>query len=134
MSRIERRSLDDPDELRNWPLLTVNFLSLGSLSIGYGTVQPGWRWSTHMRKATDEPLCQVHHLQLLLSGRFAVQMEDGEYAEIEPRVMAIGGASDITVSSATRGLGEDRGLHFESRGVQHLKGLPNPLEVFALVD
>ena len=37
-----------------------------------------------MRKETDEPLCQIHHLQLLLSVRFAIQLEDGEYAEIEP--------------------------------------------------
>jgi hypothetical protein len=38
------------------------------------------------------------------------------------------------VSSNTRGLVEDGGLGFESRGAQHLKGLPTPLEVFALVD
>lgn len=84
MGRIERRSLTDPDEIRGWPLLTVSLLNVGSLSIGYGTVKSGWRWSTHMHKATDEPLCRVHHLQLLLSGRFAVQMDDGEYTEIEP--------------------------------------------------
>jgi class 3 adenylate cyclase len=38
------------------------------------------------------------------------------------------------VSSSTRGLVEDGGLRFESRGTKHLKGLPTPLEVFALVD
>jgi class 3 adenylate cyclase len=38
------------------------------------------------------------------------------------------------VSSTTRGLVEDGGRHFESRGVQSLKGLPAPIEVFALVD
>ncbi|MEX1104130.1 MAG: cupin domain-containing protein, partial [Dehalococcoidia bacterium] len=84
MSRIERKSLRKPEELREMPLLTVNMVHFGSLTVGYGTVQPGWRWSTHMRRETDEPLCQIHHLQLLLSGRFAVQMDDGEYAEIEP--------------------------------------------------
>ena len=50
------------------------------------------------------------------------------------RVMALGGASEIMVSSTARGLIEDGGLRFESRGVQRLKGLPTPLEVFALVD
>ena len=50
------------------------------------------------------------------------------------RVMALGEASDVMVSSSTRGLVEDRSLRFESRGTQHLKGLPTPLEVFALVD
>jgi class 3 adenylate cyclase len=235
-----------------------------------------------MRKETDEPLCQIHHLQLMLSGRFAIEMDDGEYAEVGPnevfdvppghdvwvlgdepvavvdflgnieqlgrpasrdrivttllmtdivdstatasrlgdaiwkqtlgehnrlvrarlerylgqevnttgdgflamfasaigaircaasirdatagvglpvrigvhtgevellpgdiggvavhaaaRVMALGQASDVMVSSSTRGLVEDGGLRFESRGEQRLKGLPTPLEVFALVD
>ena len=84
MGRIERKSLDHPDEVRELPMLTMHFVRVGSLTIGRGIVQPGWRWSTHMRRETDEPLCQIHHLQLLLSGRFAVQLEDGEYAEIEP--------------------------------------------------
>jgi class 3 adenylate cyclase len=50
------------------------------------------------------------------------------------RVMALGRASDVMVSSSTRGLVEDGRLRFESRGAQRLKGLPMSLEVFALVD
>ena len=264
------------------PSITLNLLRVGSLALGYATIQPGFRWSTHLREETDAPFCQIHHLQLLLSGRFAVEMDDGEYVEIGPneifdvppghdawvvgdepavlldflgnieqlgrpaskdrivttllmtdivestatasrvgdavwkqtlgehnrlvrarierylgeevnttgdgflamfasavgaircaasirdatagiglpvrigvhtgevellpgdigglavhaaaRVMAVGGASDIMVSSTTRGLVEDRDGRFQSRGAQHLKGLPTPLEVFALVD
>jgi class 3 adenylate cyclase len=282
MGRIERKSLNAPDEIRELPMMSLALLRVGSLTVGYGQVQPGWRWSTHMRKETDEPLCQIHHLQLMLSGRFAIEMDDGEYAEVGPnevfdvppghdvwvlgdepvavvdflgnieqlgrpasrdrivttllmtdivdstatasrlgdaiwkqtlgehnrlvrarlerylgqevnttgdgflamfasaigaircaasirdatagvglpvrigvhtgevellpgdiggvavhaaaRVMALGQASDVMVSSSTRGLVEDGGLRFESRGEQRLKGLPTPLEVFALVD
>jgi len=282
MGRIERKSLNAPDEIRELPMMSLALLRVGSLTVGYGQVQPGWRWSTHMRKETDEPLCQIHHLQLMLSGRFAIQMDDGEYAEIGPnevfdvppghdvwvlgdepvavvdflgnieqlgrpaskdrivttllmtdivdstatasrlgdaiwkqtlgehnrlvrarlerylgqevkttgdgflamfasagaaircaasirdatagvglpvrigvhtgevellpgdiggvavhaaaRVMALGKASDVMVSSSTRGLVDDGGLRFESLGEQRLKGLPTPLEVFALVD
>jgi class 3 adenylate cyclase len=49
------------------------------------------------------------------------------------RVMALGGASDIIVSSSTRGLVDDDALHFESKGDQELKGLPAPLGVYALI-
>jgi class 3 adenylate cyclase len=49
------------------------------------------------------------------------------------RVMALGRASEVMVSSGTRGLVEDGTLRFEPRGVQRLKGLPTPIEVFALV-
>ena len=282
MGRIERKSVHEPDEVRELPAITLNLLRVGSLALGYATVQPGFRWSTHLRQASEAPLCQIHHLQLLLSGRFGVEMDDGEQVEIGPdeifdvppghdawvigdepavlldflgnieqlgrpaskdrivttllmtdivdstatasrlgdaawkqtlgehnrlvrarlerylgqevnttgdgflamfasavgaircaasireateglglpvrigihtgevellpgdigglavhaasRVMALGGASDIMVSSSTRGLIEDGGLRFESRGAQHLKGLPSALEVFALVE
>ena len=50
------------------------------------------------------------------------------------RVMALGGASDIMVSSSTRSLVDDDALHFESKGEQDLKGLANSLGVFALLD
>ena len=83
MGQIKLRRLDQPDEVLKHPSLQVDLVRLGSLTVGLGTVQPGFRWSTHVGKETDEQFCQVHHLQLLLSGRFAVQMADGEYVEIE---------------------------------------------------
>lgn len=84
MGRIDRKSLDRPDDVRRLPLMTLQVTRVGQLTIGRGTVEPGFRWSTHARPATDTDSCQVHHLQMLLSGRFAVQMDDGEYMEIEP--------------------------------------------------
>jgi hypothetical protein len=261
MGRIAHRNLDTPDEVLEFPRLRVNLVRVGSLTIGRGIVEPGFRWSTHVRTEADEPFCQVHHLQMLLSGRFAVEMADGEHVEIEPgevfdvppghdawvvgdepavlldflgnidqlgrptttdrmvttlvmtdivdstatasrlgdntwkqlmaehnrlvrsrlerrgaircamsirdatagiglpvrigvhtgeiellpgdiggvavhaaaRVMALGGASDIMVSSSTRSLVDDDALHFESTGEQELKGLSAPLGVFALM-
>jgi class 3 adenylate cyclase len=84
MGRIEHKSVHEPDEVRELPAIVLNLLRVGSLALGYATVQPGFRWSTHLRQETDEPLCQIHHLQLLLAGRFAVEMDDGEYVEIQP--------------------------------------------------
>jgi class 3 adenylate cyclase len=48
------------------------------------------------------------------------------------RIMALGGASEIIVSSVTRGLVEGSDLRFEERGRQTVKGLERPIEVFAL--
>jgi class 3 adenylate cyclase len=50
------------------------------------------------------------------------------------RVMGAGRASEVLVSSTARSLVEDGGLRFESRGAQSLKGLPTPIEVFALLE
>jgi len=84
MGQIAHRNLDTPDEVLEFPRLRVNLVRVGSLTIGRGIVEPGFRWSTHVRTEADEPFCQVHHLQMLLSGRFAVEMADGEHVEIEP--------------------------------------------------
>jgi len=49
------------------------------------------------------------------------------------RIMALGGASEIIVSSVTRGLVEGSGFRFEKRGRHRVKGLQVPIEVFLLV-
>ena len=48
------------------------------------------------------------------------------------RIMALGRASEIIVSSVTRGLVEGSDLRFEERGRHKVKGLERPIEVFAL--
>ena len=65
-------------------LMDLNLLRVGSLSIGRGTSAAPLAMVDPHRTAPDQPSRQIHHVQLLLSGRFAIQMEDGEYAEIEP--------------------------------------------------
>jgi class 3 adenylate cyclase len=48
------------------------------------------------------------------------------------RIMALGGASEIIVSSVTRGLVEGSGFRFSERGQHQVKGLERPIEVFLL--
>jgi len=84
MGSIRRRSFKDPDALRDLPLAEIRIARIGSHTIGYGVEQPGWRWSTHMAPAAGMTSCPVHHVQVFLSGRFAVRMEDGEEIEFGP--------------------------------------------------
>jgi class 3 adenylate cyclase len=48
--------------------------------------------------------------------------------------MALGRASEIIVSSITRGLVEGSDLQFQERGHHTVKGLERPIEVFALAE
>ena len=59
-------------------------MHVGSLTIGRGILEPGWRWSTSMKPIQGTPSCQVHHLEVLLTGRFRVEMDDGTTAEFGP--------------------------------------------------
>lgn len=84
MGAIRRKSLNDPDAIRDLPLAVIRIARIGSHTIGYGVEQPGWRWSTHMGPGAGTASCPVHHLQVFLSGRFRVRMDDGEEVEFGP--------------------------------------------------
>jgi class 3 adenylate cyclase len=47
-------------------------------------VEPGFRWSTSYGPTAGTPSCQVHHVQVFLTGRFGVRMDDGEEVEFGP--------------------------------------------------
>lgn len=84
MGAIRRRSLSDPSARRDATNLSLGLASIGSHTIGYGVAQPGFRWSTDLQAAAGTPSCQVHHVQVFLTGRFGVRMDDGEEAEFGP--------------------------------------------------
>jgi class 3 adenylate cyclase len=48
------------------------------------------------------------------------------------RIMALGNAGDILVSSTTRELSDGSGFIYQNRGIHHLKGIPAPRRVFML--
>jgi class 3 adenylate cyclase len=50
------------------------------------------------------------------------------------RIMALGTAGEILISSTTHELSAGSGFTFEDRGTHTLKGVPAPRQVFALVD
>ena len=81
---IQHKSFNAPDEVRRFPKGIVNLVHLGSVTMGRGILEPGFRWSTSLRPIQGTPSCQIHHLQLMVQGRFHVEMDDGEAAEIGP--------------------------------------------------
>lgn len=77
-------------------------MHVGSLTIGRGILEPGWRWSTSLQSIQGTPSCQVHHLEVLLAGRFRVEMDDGETAEFGP-----GDVFDVPAGHDAWVVGED---------------------------
>jgi class 3 adenylate cyclase len=82
MGEIRRKRLDEPDQIREFPHGYGSVVRVGSLAIGRGVLEPGWRWSLHVGPQAGTASCQIHHLQLLLSGRFGVRMNSGEEVEL----------------------------------------------------
>ena len=95
---IQRKSLDAPDDVRRFPLGVVNLVHLGSVTMGRGVLQPGFRWSTSLRPIQGTASCQIHHLQLMLQGRLHVEMDAGETMEFGPGdVMNVPPGHDVWV-------------------------------------
>ena len=95
---IQRKSFDAPDDVRRFPNGVVNLVHLGSVTMGRGVLEPGFRWSTDLRPIQGTHSCQIHHLQLMVQGRFHVEMDDGESAEFGPGdVMNVPPGHDVWV-------------------------------------
>jgi len=72
------KRLDRPDEARAFDKGAFCVVRVGGAEIGRAEYQPGWRWSVDVAPIAGTPTCQVEHVGLVLSGRCAVRMEDGE--------------------------------------------------------
>jgi hypothetical protein len=82
MAGYEQKSLDKPDERRDFPKGHVDVVQLAGHSIGRTYLEPGWKWSESVKPVVGTELCEVPHVGYLLSGRIAVRMADGTELEI----------------------------------------------------
>jgi quercetin dioxygenase-like cupin family protein len=78
------RRFDEPDERRTFEKGAFELVNAGGMSIGRATYEPGWRWSEHVGPIAGTKLCQVEHVGIVVSGRAAVRMADGEEFVMEP--------------------------------------------------
>jgi quercetin dioxygenase-like cupin family protein len=76
--------VDEPHEVREFPLGRFELYRIGGHEIGRAIYEPGWRWSEHVRPIAGTELCQVDHLGLVLSGSAGVKMADGSKRILRP--------------------------------------------------
>ena len=77
-----KRTLDRP--VRAFERGRVEVVTLGGVTFGRATFQPGWRWSTHVKPVARTESCEAPHLQYHVSGRLRVRMDDGSEDEFGP--------------------------------------------------
>lgn len=84
MGRTIGKSLATPDETRVFPHGRSEIVDLGGLKVAKLVLEPGWRWSEHVRPIAGTASCQATHHGYVLSGRLGVRMDDGAEALYEP--------------------------------------------------
>ena len=69
MKTLQYRDLDlilkrfeEPDEIRQMEKGKFELVTIGGMTIGRATYEPGWKWSEHVGKALGKTHCDVEHV------------------------------------------------------------------------
>src|SRR5512139_3775218 len=84
MASFELKNFAEPDEVREFPFGRGEIVDIGGGKVMRITLQPGWRWSEHVKPTAGTELCQAPHFQYLASGRLGVRTADGAEFEVGP--------------------------------------------------
>ena len=81
---VPLKRFEQPDERREFPKGRFELVTIGDVTVGRATYQPGWKWSEHVAPTAGTPLCEVEHVGLVLRGRARVAMNDGTSVVLSP--------------------------------------------------
>jgi hypothetical protein len=85
MAGLEIKNVKSPDETRPFADKgNAAVVKLGEHPVLFGTFEPGWRWSDHVKPLAGTENCEAPHMLYCLQGRMKVAMADGTEGEVGP--------------------------------------------------
>jgi hypothetical protein len=84
MAKPEYKNFSSPDEMRTFPRGKLEVLQIRKGTVGRLTLEPGWRWSEHVKPIAGTEWCETPHFQYQVSGRLRVKMKDGSEFDLNP--------------------------------------------------
>lgn len=84
MPSLEVKNLGKPDETRKFEKGMVELVSMGGATVGRLRLEPGWRWSTHIKPVAKTKSCESPHFQYHVSGVIHIVMDDGTERDVRP--------------------------------------------------
>lgn len=77
------KSLETPDEVRPFTDKgKLELVELEDVTIGRACMEPGWKWSDHVKPIAGTESCEAAHTGYVISGRMMITMDDGQEEEI----------------------------------------------------
>jgi quercetin dioxygenase-like cupin family protein len=76
MNEVILKRFETPDEVREFEKGRFELAHIGGMTIGRGTYEPGWKWSTHVGPLVGKNICDVAHVGLVLAGSATAAMDD----------------------------------------------------------
>jgi hypothetical protein len=77
MASAEHKDFASADEVREFSNGRLELLRIGGSDIGRLVLQPGWRWSEHVKPIAGTDLCEAPHFQYHVAGTLRIQLSDG---------------------------------------------------------
>lgn len=82
--KMAKKNIGSPDEVRSFPKGKVELVTIGGVTFGKATLEPGWKWSECVKPLVNTVSCLAPHTQYHVSGRLHVVMDDGTELEFGP--------------------------------------------------
>lgn len=80
----ELKSFTKPDEVRTFEKGRLELVNIHGGEVGRLILEPGWRWSLHVKPIAGTKLCEAPHFQYHVSGVLHVVMADGTEFDARP--------------------------------------------------
>ena len=82
MIEVDLKQFDNPDNVIHFDKGKFETVTLGGMTIGRASYQPGWKWSNDVGPSVGEAYCAVEHVGMVVSGCAAVAFADGRVTEL----------------------------------------------------
>lgn len=82
MLEVILKRFDDPDEVTRFAKGKFETVTLGGMTIGRATYEPGWKWSEDVGPGLGKELCDVEHVGMVISGTATAAFADGRVTEL----------------------------------------------------
>ena len=83
MIEVVLKRFEEPDEVTTFEKGRFETVTLGGMTIGRATYQPGWKWSEDVGLQLGEPFCTVEHVGMVISGCATAAFADGRVTEMK---------------------------------------------------
>jgi len=108
------KRFDTPDERQEFAFGYYELLTVGALTMGREFLEPGWRWSIHVKPLVGTERCEVRHVGYQVSGRWMCEARDGTQVEIGP-----GDAFDVAAGHDAWVVGDEPSVTFDFQGAEY---------------
>ena len=87
MLEVILKRFESPDETRVFEKGKFEVVTIGGITIGRASYEPGWKWSNAVSPSAGTTLCEVEHVGLVITGRAIAEMNDGTRVELTPGLL-----------------------------------------------